>query len=128
MSEKYLDYGGSIDRVVRGANKFSESSIEQLKLESDAIKAGFNAGNLRNVLVTNTNKVSVAAQEQFDGVYSDFKDGSANVVKALPSVGLSFTNTVTYLVNALPAPIIIPEFMLNPFQNSLFRRSNAIQE
>jgi hypothetical protein len=113
------DYGGSISRVLRGADKFANSNIEQLKQESEALRTGSAVGNLRNVLITNSNNVSSAVKEQFDGVFSGFKDGAANVIKALPSVGVTMTNSISQAMNTFH-PIIIPLYIIDPSQNPLY--------
>jgi RHS repeat-associated protein len=120
-SIKADDYGGSIDRVVRSAGRFANSSNEQLESESQAI---LNAGqNLKNALYTNAKGASDSAQDLFNGVYTNAKDNTANVVKALPgtlSSGKSLLQTIGSNLNDF-GPIVIPRILINPIINPYFR-------
>jgi hypothetical protein len=65
------NYGGSIDRVLQGADKFAGSTINQLKAESKAIQDAYESGNLQNALYTTAQNVSDKARDQFNSVYSN---------------------------------------------------------
>ncbi len=111
-SGRLTDYGGSIARVIRSAFRFEESSNQQLRIESETILKGKEAGNLQNVLVTTSKSVSSKAQDVFNGVYSNFKNSTAETIKALPGVATSLASAMKYLMNI---PIIfMPQSMANP--------------
>ncbi len=81
------DYGGSISRVLRGADQFAESPVDQLRLESEVISKAKDAGKLENALFTSAKGVSKGAQNQFNGVYVRNPDGTVSAVKSMPSSG-----------------------------------------
>jgi hypothetical protein len=83
-------YGGTAQQVLKSAERFYNSSVEQLRVESKLIQ---DAGtNLKTALYTTSNKVSPKVQELFNGVYTQAKAGVANTVKALPGT-LTLVNT-----------------------------------
>jgi RHS repeat-associated protein len=84
VSDKFGDYGGSIDRVARSAQRFLTSSNSQLSLESQTIKNAYDAGKLQNALFTSAEGVSEGAQEQFNAVYRTTSQGAIEAVKPLP--------------------------------------------
>ncbi|TET52798.1 MAG: hypothetical protein E3J64_04540 [Anaerolineales bacterium] len=86
LSERFGDYGGSIDRIVRSARLLYNSSAEQLRLMSQTVYDAFQNGNLSNALFTSSRATSISsgAQELFNGVYQVAQDGQVLVEKALP--------------------------------------------
>jgi hypothetical protein len=82
-SEKGLDYGGSITRVARSAARFAESSVDQMRLMSQTVRAAKEAGDLENALFASAEGVTEKAQAQFGGVYRAARDGQVVVEKAL---------------------------------------------
>jgi len=108
-SEKGNDYGGSISRVLRTAERFQNSSIDQLREESQAIQ---NAGaNLRNALYTNAKNVSEKAAEQFDEVYSGMKN---NIDKTVPPALATASKFVQSLGTYDVMPFIFPKIIIDP--------------
>lgn len=87
-SPKFPDYGGSIDRIVRSASRFANSSKEQLRLMSQTILKGDTLGTLENALFTSAKGVSEeapgvseGAQAQFNGVYRVLQNGQIRAIK-----------------------------------------------
>ena len=85
-SVRFLDYGGSIDRIARSADRFANSSVDQLRLMSKTVQAARDAGVLENALFTSGEGATEKAQAQFGGVYRTIKDGQVLVDKALADV------------------------------------------
>jgi RHS repeat-associated protein len=86
-SAKFGDYGGSISRVSRSAERLLTSSNSQLSLESQTVKNAYDAGKLQNALFTSAEGVSEGAQEQFNAAYRRTGQGTVQVVKSLPRSG-----------------------------------------
>ncbi len=84
---KLGDYGGSISRVMRAADRFAESPVDQLRQESQVIREANRAGKLQNALFTSGEGISDKAQGQFDAVYKRTSQGTVKVVKPLPRSG-----------------------------------------
>lgn len=111
------NYGGSLGRVVRSAERLVRSSNEQLKLESRTIMNAMGSGNLRNALFTSANTISKGAMEQFNYVYQTSREGVVNTIKDLSSnpaaqqIGVALTTLGKSLISA--PIIIIPRNMLD---------------
>jgi len=119
LSKRFRDYGGSISRIVRSARRLSNSSVEQLKLESQAIKRGAESGNLQNALFTSAKRVSPRATEIFQGVYTNVRKGVPDVVKALPGAAGNiirlFTRISTGITDFVPTyiyPSLYQDFLI----------------
>jgi RHS repeat-associated protein len=128
-SARFLDYGGSIDRVGRSAVRFAESSVEQLRLMSQTVRDAKNAGTLENALFISAEGVTQKAQEQFGAVYRMTKDGVVITEKAA-AAGSALTVAKGAIVSAatmlgsqpfmLPAPIILPQSMFEQFTQQYY--------
>lgn len=125
-SKIFGDYGGSIDRVIRGSARFLRSSNSQLKQEAEIVKAAAEAGNLENALFTTGQKVSQAAQAEFNGVYTLGPDGQVTAVKELePLESPGFAAAVwTWAKDRIgKVPIVtVPKALVDP--NSPYNSAN----
>jgi RHS repeat-associated protein len=110
-SEKFNDYGGSITRIIRSADRLISSSVDQIRIESEQIKNAIDSGNLQNMLITTGQNVSLEAQKQFNYVYSNFKDGVADAIKALPAVISSVGSKINIPI------LVVPNFLFTPSIN-----------
>jgi RHS repeat-associated protein len=115
LSDKFQDYGGSIPRVLRSATRFLDSSDPQLKLNSELVTK---ASNLQNVLFTNAKGVSEKAMDQFNGVYTNARNGVECVKPIVVSTGASLMSKITTTIRVLStAPIIlVPVKLFKDFQ------------
>lgn len=83
------NYGGSLDQLFRSAGRFLNSSREQLRLMSQAVRNAYDSGTLENALFTSQKAMSLSenAQAVFDGVYrATGGDGPVDELKALQPV------------------------------------------
>jgi RHS repeat-associated protein len=75
-------YGGSIARTYASAQRFANSSVTQLKEESQAIIGAYESGNLQNALYTTASNVSAKAQDVFNQVYTNVGNVAAPAAAA----------------------------------------------
>jgi RHS repeat-associated protein len=87
-SKVYGDYGGSIERILRSASRFANSTKDQLRLMSQTVLKGNALGTLQNALFTSAKGVpdeavgvSEGAQAQFNGVFRVLQDGKIGAIK-----------------------------------------------
>jgi hypothetical protein len=87
-SSRFPDYGGSIERILRSASRFANSSKEQLRLMCQTVLKGNELGTLQNALFTSAKGVSEeavgvseGAQAQFNGVFRVLQDGNIRAIK-----------------------------------------------
>jgi RHS repeat-associated protein len=87
-SARFGDYGGSITRIVRSAERFANSSNDQLRLMSQTILEGNENGTLENALFTSSRGTSISAnaQAQFNGVYRVSGSGEVIVEKPIDPI------------------------------------------
>jgi hypothetical protein len=87
-SSRFPDYGGSIERILRSASRFANSSQEQLRLLCQTVLKGNKLGTLQNALFTSAKGVpeeaagvSEGAQAQFNGVFRALQDREIRAIK-----------------------------------------------
>jgi RHS repeat-associated protein len=102
---KGTTYGGSIERVINSATRFLSSSKDQLRMESEAIIQGQKLNNLRNVLFTTAEGVSIKAKDIFNYVYVIAADGTVTAVKTFKAFS---SNTIK-----LPG-LLVPYYIIDP--------------
>ena len=121
------DYGGSITRIARSAERFFNSSKDQLRLMSQTVRNAYDAGMLENALFTSGAEASEGALGVFDEAYQLTQDGVNTLKeasKAAPDelknpgfwaqVGMGARAFIKNLSNALISPSSPLPFMLNP--------------
>jgi|GEM_PF-2830479 len=141
-SEKGVDYGGSISRVVRSGARFAKSSVEQLRWMSQTARDANNAGTLENALFTSAEGITQKAQEQFGSVYRMTKEGAVIAEKAIADVkqsgvvekaaaaGSALTVAKSAVISAatmlgsqsvsIPAPLILPRPVFEQFMQQYY--------
>lgn len=97
---------GSILHNLRTAERLSNTSKPQLKMEFEAIQNGSVTGNLKNALYTSAGKVSEGAKDIFNYVYATAANGAVATVKA---VEIITTTTVDIPFIAVPYFLIDPK-------------------
>jgi hypothetical protein len=110
--DKAGNYGGSIDRAMRTADRLTNTSNSQLSAEFKAIEQGRQNGTLTNSLFTTAKKVTEGVKEVFNNVYMVASNGVVTGVKSAETFAGS---TVNMPFLAVPYQLIDPKN--SPFYN-----------
>jgi len=112
--DKVGNYGGSIDRALRTADRLKNTSNTQLQAEFQAIMEGDAVGNLKTALYTTSSKISNEAKDVFNYVYVAAANGTVTAVKSIEiftqsTIGLPFLIVPYFLFDPKNSPMYNPE-------------------